>query len=141
MKILVLDPGESTGWLFGDNGNIVAAGTCPKEHVKVQELMESIRDAYGIDQIVYERFQLYPGKAQAQSWSTFYTCEVIGIIKLFADLNEIPIAYLMPGDKEFAGGFGEDWTRFSEGAKVSEHTRDSYRLWKYYRRFKLKIKE
>lgn len=139
-RVLVCDPGESTGWIFTIDGRVVAGGTVPKNHKDVYELLVSLGN---LDTLVYETFQLYPGKAKSLSWNTFYTVEVIGILKLTAMLKEIELIGYAPSVKKFAGGLDQEWSDFLDrgnpgvipdvSCPVTEHTRDAYKLWKYFK--------
>ena len=87
--------------------------------------------------VVYETFQMYPGKAQKLIWSTFYPCEVIGVIKLWATVNGAQLVGLQPSVKKFALGTTELelWKTVNRyGAPATEHLRDAVRLLRYYER-------
>ena len=45
----------------------------------------------GVQQLVVEKFRLYPDKAGAQSWSPMLTAEMIGALKWMANLYKIPV--------------------------------------------------
>lgn len=141
-KVMVFDPGESTGWLCAEVNEQyeiehLDGGTLPQDH----DSFRNLPSIYDPDTVVYETFQLYPGMAKAMSWNTFYPCEVIGVIK-FA-FFESEIVGLAPSVKKFAGGFDDTWEDFQMGRSglkegnvhaVTEHTRDAYLLLKYYLR-------
>lgn len=148
-KILVFDPGESTGWLYAEvstSGHInkLRGGTLPKNHRSFVYLLEE----FDPDVVVYETFQLYPGMAKTMSWNTMYPCEVIGVIHYLYD-ESCEVVGLQPSVKKFAGGFDKTWELFvaecksyvdkdefnpKQYDKITEHTRDTYLLLKYYLR-------
>lgn len=127
--VLVLDPGNSTGWLYRDREGKLYGGTIKEDHVAVAGLILSKSP----DIIIYETFQLYPSKAQKMCWNSFYPVEVIGIIKYFATINKSKLIGLQPSVKKFAGTL--DWTKIdSQGCGITEHTKDTYRLYMYWHR-------
>lgn len=94
-KIVVLsvDPGETTGYFVGR----FTAGEKKPEVLRLGEMdlwvgLERLFLEYFPDVAVYEVFKLYPYLAQTQSWSTFPTVEVIGVLKYLADKYAVPIA-------------------------------------------------
>lgn len=140
MRAMILDPGESTGYLVvdldDDNYQIFEGGTLPKNHIKV---FDKIRDIHP-DVLIYETFHMYPGKAKALSWNSFYPCEVIGVIKLtsmIANINNI--VGLAPSTKKYAGGFDNPiWINFRQTHEYTEHTKDTWLLFQYWYRNKYK---
>lgn len=133
MSVIALDPGNSTGWVFREADGSLSGGTCGEDHVAVWKLLEEYRPQV----VVYETFQMYPGKAQKLIWSTFYPCEVIGVIKLWATVNGAQLVGLQPSVKKFALGTTELelWKTVNRyGAPATEHLRDAVRLLRYYER-------
>lgn len=129
-SILALDPGESTGWCFLNHDNMMRAGTAPKDHLKVAELI----DIFFPDIVVYESFNLYPGKAQKLVWNSFYPCEVIGVI-LYKCMSK-KIAYLkqQPPVKKYAGPLPQKFIDLSRTEKLTEHSKDACQHLCYYLR-------
>ncbi len=89
MSILAIDPGaKHTGLVECE---LLAGITVFK--IGTIDTGECFRDLWdtlafvNCDTVVIERFALYPHKARAQSWSTFRTVEVIGIVRLWCELN------------------------------------------------------
>ena len=133
MSVIALDPGNSTGWVFREADGSISGGTCGENHEHVWKLLEHYRPTT----IVYETFQMYPGKAQKLIWNTFYPCEVIGVIKLWCTLNGATLVGLQPSVKKFALANSElDLWKTVEryGAPATEHMRDAVRLLRYYER-------
>ena len=129
-KILALDPGESTGWVFCDGDADLLGGTIPKDHGKVATLIQQMSP----DIIVVERFNLFPHMAKHMTWNTFYPCEVIGVIKYIASMLSIIVCEQAPADKKFAGGYAQDWYNMKGAYNLSEHTKDAYLHLKYFMR-------
>nr|DAF76533.1 MAG TPA: HOLLIDAY JUNCTION RESOLVASE [Caudoviricetes sp.] len=140
MRAMILDPGESTGYLCvdleGDEYEIYTGGTLPKDHYKV---FSKIRELHP-DLLIYETFHMYPGKAKSLSWNSFYPCEVIGVIKLTATTANIKqVVELAPSTKKYAGGFDNPiWISFRKTHEYTEHTKDTWLLFQYWYRNKYK---
>lgn len=129
-SILALDPGESTGWCFLSRDNQMRAGTIPKNHLRVSELISSIYP----DIIVYESFNLYPGKAQKLVWNSFYPCEVIGVICHECMYWDIPYIKQAPSVKKYAGPLPQKFVDLSRKEKLTEHSKDACQHLCYYLR-------
>lgn len=135
MCVIALDPGNSTGWCVRAPGcNKLFGGTIGTCHKDVFELLNTINP----DVVVYETFQMYPNKAQKLLWNSFYPCEVIGVIKLWAMLHpDVKLVGLQPSVKKYALSVAENelWrTVDTSGEKPTEHLRDAVRLLRYYER-------
>lgn len=134
MSVIALDPGNSTGWCSRDVFNDLIGGTIGENHSEVYTLLNAINP----DIVVYETFQMYPGKAQKLFWNTFYPCEVIGVIKLWVMQHpKIKLVGLQPSVKKFALGPNELelWkTVRLRDEKSTEHLRDAVRLLRYFER-------
>lgn len=141
MSIIALDPGNSTGYCFRRNsGDALYGGTIGSNHLDVWNLLEH----YKPDVIVFETFQMYPGKAQKLIWNSFYPVEVIGVIKIWYQLRvaagySCTLVGLQPSVKKFALADSEHdlWKSVhicDASGKATEHTRDAVRLLRYYER-------
>lgn len=133
MSVIALDPGNSTGWVFREADGSLSGGTCGENHEHVWKLLEQYKPTI----VVYETFQMYPGKAQKLIWNTFYPCEVIGVVKLWCMLNNAQLVGLQPSVKKFALANSELelWKTVERyGAPATEHMRDAVRLLRYYER-------
>lgn len=134
-SVLVLDPGESTGWVFRNCLGVVSGGTCPKDHRSVAQLLIECAP----DVVVFERFNLYPQMAKSLAWNSFYPCEVIGVIRYICMKEFIPMVEQAPSVKKYFGGFKDDWDYIKLSCdNVTEHTKDAYMHLKYYERNKEK---
>jgi hypothetical protein len=130
LSILALDPGESTGWCYLDREDNMQAGTAPKNHVEVAQLIERLDP----DVVVYETFNLYPGKAQKMVWNSFYPCEVIGVILYVATIHGKQIVRQAPPVKKYAGKLPDKFVRLSRVEKLTEHSKDACQHLCYYLR-------
>ena len=138
--ILSIDPGDHIGCVW-DTGKEVYGRTLEGDS-RLYQLWHLMQDLEP-DVIVYEEFALRQSSAKHLVGNKFITCEVIGIIKLYCQLNSIPLIKLIPSNKEYCG--------FTDSArdpafkvincveqKITEHVRDAYRLLRYAILFKLK---
>lgn len=134
-SILVFDPGENTGWVCYEQqdenlGFSIVGGTAVRDHRKIAELF----DIYNPTQVVFERFNLYPGMAKTLSWNSFYPCEVIGVIRYLCQSRNIPYVEQAPSIKKYSGGLDDSWTRLRMRCYTTEHTKDAFLHLKYYLR-------
>lgn len=145
MKILVLDPGESTGWVCcepwtdedvvrnADPYKFLMGGTLDMNHPQVGDLIDTSKP----DVVVFERFNLYPGKAKSLSWNSFYPCEVIGVIKFKCMVAGIPFHAIAPSSKNYSGVTSKKHPHFQwmkERFQCTEHTYDALQLLEYFLR-------
>ena len=129
-SILTLDPGESTGWCLLTHSNDILAGTKPKDYLTVAQLIENASP----DIVVYETFNLYPGKAQKLIWNSFYPCEVIGVIRYICTRDAIPCLGQAPPVKKYAGPLPKKFVDLSRKERLTEHSKDACRHLCYYLR-------
>ena len=158
MKVVAIDPGDHIGVVIAQTFSIgepkkdrdkeyLARGITIEgndRNVQLWELLEAEKP----DVIVYESFALRGDVAKHLVGNKFVTCEVIGCIKLYFQLknksSNIKLIGLLPSSKEYCG--------FSDSPKdpqfknvemmegtISEHVRDAYRLYRYYKLFGPKI--
>ena len=128
MRILVLDPGNSTGWvLYDSETKQTVGGTFKEDFLALQEVFESCRP----DLVIYESFALYPGLAKSMSWNTFYPCEIIGVIKYLAIKYMVNVKNQSPSVKKYAGKVN---FKDIEGTNITIHTKDAYLHLAYYLR-------
>ena len=131
-SVLVFDPGESTGWCFRDENHVTTGGTLPKNHLEVARAITDRLPSI----VVIERFNLYPQMAKSLAWSSFYPCEVIGVIKYVCASLKIPVIEQAPSVKKYFGGYQSDWEQVKQtkGFKLTEHVKDAYQHLKYFER-------
>lgn len=137
--ILVFDPGDSTGYTVRSSSSIFG-GTVVKDLAKIRQLIVE----FPPDVVVYETFNLYPGKGKSLTRNDFYAVQVIGAIKSAylearADHRGMFIVGLPPACKRYSGGLDDRWLRYvernlPEDVKATEHQKDSYLLLRYFER-------
>ena len=142
-KIITIDPGDHTGTLrttIYDDKEYHCGRTLYGEnmHKDLWDMIESFKP----NTIVFERFALRAGSAIQQTGSTFITCEMIGIIKLYHKLHpEVELVELQPANKEYCGFTASakdphyQVIQMGVNEKISEHVRDTFRLYSYWKLF------
>ena len=144
MKVIAIDPGEHIGIVYKDLDSAVFGLTIEGEQRNLQlwTLLFQLKP----DVVVYESFALRQSAALKLVGNKFITTEVIGVIKLYCQWSKVQLVELQPSSKEYCG-FSDSPKdpRFLEikmvrGQKITEHTRDAYRLFNYYRLFGKKLK-
>ena len=151
MIIMTIDPGDHIGTLVveldSDGNTLLTLGRTIEGDNRNCELWKYMHDMKP-DKIIYERFALRAGAAQKLVGNTFITCEVIGVIKLFSQLYDIGkdnSIELLPSCKEYCGfSSSPKDPRYKDiymykNEKITEHVRDTYRLYSYYKLFGNKI--
>lgn len=146
MTVFAIDPGESIGLVFTDDEAIDEVwGLTFTGDRRLTDLWEEL-ELRQPEIIVYEEFALRQSSAIKLVGNKFITCEVIGVIKLWAQLNHVKLVPLIPADKEYCGfGSNPKDPNFKKvvmvyGQKITEHTRDAYRLFSYAKLFgRLKV--
>ena len=135
MRLLVFDPGESTGWAFYNTEIADLSGGTVRLHNAYGEF-RLLFDGLMPDTVVYERFALYPGAAKAMSWNTFIPCEMIGVIKYLCNENGIEDVSDQPaGQRKYISATEMDnaWQMLNDIRKTkTRHTRDALMHLVYY---------
>lgn len=94
VRLLAIDPGETTGWAIYDEGALTHLGhlNC-KEHAytEIRRLLEDRLPT----QIVCEDYRVYANKTDAHTWSELFTPKLIGGICMWADTYCTPIHFQM----------------------------------------------
>lgn len=98
MRILALDPGGTTGWAIFSDDTIYGGQLAGQHHYDLYLLMRD-RDP---NVIVYETFEY---RNKSRSGLVLDSKEYIGIIKLYAEINEVDIKAQTPAQ---AKGFVTD---------------------------------
>lgn len=141
-SVIAIDPGDHIGTvytledgihgrtLYGDNRN-----------AQLWNLLNDLKPST----IIYETFALRASAASKLVGNKFLTCEVIGVIKLYSQLNNVALVPQLPSTKEYCG-----FTRSPKNDiystvkidddKISEHVRDALRLYTYYKLFGSRFK-
>lgn len=132
MRVIAIDPGESIGIVFKHEKEIIGQTISGEDRNSKLWNYLSLGDP---QVVVYEEFKLRQGAATKLVGNKFITCEVIGVIKLYCQLNRCVLIPLPPYTKEYCG-FGREPSNTAYEAvhttqKITEHVRDAYRLLKY----------
>ena len=141
MRIMAIDPGESIGVVLRTDDKVY--GCTITTDLRLRRLW-AVLEGNKPDIIVFEEFALRQSAAKKLIGNKFITCEVIGVIKLYAQRYGCPLISLIPANKEYCGfSSNPKDAHFREivmlpGEKITEHTRDAFRLLRYAELFKLK---
>jgi hypothetical protein len=137
---MTFDPGESTGWAYYEIHEGVPAtltvGTVPKDLTKMWHLLHNFPQP---DVFVIEEFRLFPSHSKALVGNTFYPCEVIGVLKLYAMLHKITVVTQAAHAKKYSGASTKDalWVAASgTPGEFTRHAYDAYIHLCYYLRYK-----
>lgn len=84
-----------------------------------------------IDGVVIEEFRLYPELARAQGYSTFPTCEIIGVVKYICAQRELPCYLQGASVKRKARRVGARVAPFAGSERMIGSGRSSYRGWDF----------
>ena len=141
MIIAAIDPGESVGMVTRVGTKV--HGTTITTPLRLRRLW-NILYTINPEVIVFEEFALRQSAANKLVGNKFITCEVIGVIKLYAQMTGCSLIPLIPANKEYCGfsdspkdpHFKE--IEMAAGERITEHTRDAFRLLRYAELFKLK---
>ena len=140
MYIIAIDPGEHIGVVMHDTNVKLTFGVTLEGETRNQQLFTLLMKLKP-EIVIFEQFALRPGTAMKLVGSKFITCEVIGVIKLYCQLNSCRIVELLPVNKEYCGFSSKpNDPNYSSidmlGKRITEHVRDAYRLYNYARLFK-----
>lgn len=96
MRLLALDPGETTGYALFDDGNLQVAG-----EFSLWRLISLL--IVDVDRVVCERFALYARKAAAMTNNEFPAVQVIGVVRYLAETLNVPV-HFQPASAIHSGG-------------------------------------
>lgn len=140
MNIMAIDPGESIGIVKRQNG--VVYGATIAGDMRLGNLWGFLLYERP-DIIVFEEFALRQSSAKQLIGNKFITCEVIGVIKLYAQICGCKLIPLIPANKEYCGFSSNPrdahfkQITMLDDQKITEHTRDAFRLLRYAELFKI----
>lgn len=96
VKVLGLDPGETTGVAILDNGVLNNV-----EQLNTKDLNESVGiltraiELYRPDYIVAEDYKVYSWKKDEHTWAALHTPQLLGVIRTLAVQQNIPLEWRM----------------------------------------------
>lgn len=133
-RLLVFDPGKTTGWSLFENGRLTKFGHVEEcfddkniDSTKIISLCEEIQP----DFILYEDYKVYSHKLERHTFSSVFTLRLIGVIETYAQMKNIPTHKQMATT---AKNFATDeklkrWGFWQQGMK---HARDAIRHGCYF---------
>lgn len=137
MIILAFDPGKLTGMAVAEFQNGTTATFIDVNEFSTFTRLPELFKMCDPDVVIYETFHLFPWKAHRLIWDDFVACEVIGVIKHYADISLSPGSLLIgqsPQQKKFFNNARLKELGFNLN---SEHKRDAVRHLLYYLKFTL----
>lgn len=129
---IAFDPGDTTGWAtFNfDTGEDIQEGQV--DHLEMPEWL-TLRNSFRprVKRIIIEDFRLLGAKAIQQTGSRFLAVQVIGMIRLWAWPERLPITLQAPNIKPIAERISG---RKPVGAHSKSHSVDAYNHGVYWLR-------
>ena len=149
-RIISIDPGDHIGIVcctYSIDNPMSVKGTTFEGCDRNMKLWNLLND-FNPDVIIFEQFALRPGMAAKLAGNKFITCEVIGVIKLYVQLNkDVCLIEQLPSTKEYCGFSSnprdDEYKHIqliNRDEKITEHVRDAYRLYRYWLLFGNKLK-
>jgi hypothetical protein len=126
-RLLVFDPGDTTGVASFIDGQIKVATHLRRDLLLFKKVIES----FAPDMMVVESYRIYQSKMAQHVHSDVPTLRLIGAIEMLAAMQQVPIVWQSAAE---AKGFITDeklqaWGMWSEDSK---HARDAIRHGLYY---------
>lgn len=91
LSVLGLDPGNTTGWSFWEDGQLIQCGEVKLHHTaNIVDLLYSFTQ---IDQFVVEEYRIYPNRAKQHIGHDLFTPRIIGAIEAYAYMKNIPLKF------------------------------------------------
>jgi hypothetical protein len=86
MKILCIDPGETTGFavLEDHRANLHQAMTR-----NVHDMMEELNKFYDLDLVIYENYLIYPNKVRMHTMKELVIPKLCGAIEAFCSMKDV----------------------------------------------------
>ena len=120
--ILAMDPGYTTGaFWFKDTVMSETAYREIKGHTTIWHFLEKLNP----QMVVMESFHLYPTKSNAKINSTFHEVEIIGVIRVWCLLHDVPIYEQTASYAKNA--ISDEYLKNRDCWSVSRHCRDAAR--------------
>lgn len=127
VRVLALDPGQTTGVAVIENGQLIDwlqlnTKDIPTGIAALSELYSKVQPQY----IISEAYKIYGWKKDSHAWSDLHTPQLIGVIKTLAQQRNIPHEERLAQEaKVFCTDTKlEEWGMYKPGMK---HARDAIR--------------
>jgi len=125
-RLLAIDPGETTGWAYFADAELVATGEVGPEDVSMQSI--DIMDVLDVCRpyiVIVEDYRIYGHKAKSHSWSALHTPKLIGAIEALCTIRKIPMVLQGASSKQFCTNCKlQQWGFYQVG---SAHRNDAVR--------------
>lgn len=91
VKVLALDPGQTTGVAVFDKGVLVEWSQLDTKDIpRGIRNMDALINRVQPDYIIAEAYKIYAWKKDEHTWAELHTPQLIGVIKTLAQLKNIP---------------------------------------------------
>lgn len=136
IRVLGIDPGETTGWVILDPPCIYKAGQEPTKNVTQAALFfNRMLEDKRPDVIVIEEYRVYSSKTRQHAWNDLLTARIIGAIEALCAIEDVPV---VKQTASTAKGFCtndklREWGFWQSSAK--RHANDAIRHACYYTLF------
>jgi hypothetical protein len=131
-SLLVIDPGETSGYAVFKHGQLINSGSIDAPGVEGQAMkVLGLVCLYKPTQVLVEDYKIYASKLAQHTWSSLNTPQLIGAIKHICEQNKTPITFQMASTaKQFCTDDKlKQWGFWKRGDK---HARDAIRHGCYY---------
>jgi len=132
MRVLAIDPGQTTGYAIGELGKtfvVLKTGT-----VASWSGLDSLIDKEKPVLVLYEEFRLFWGKRTALVGNDMLTSQVVGVIRYVCQLRKITVLGRQPSVRNLPIIPRDDWMKSFLKSLRTDHERDAVRhLYAYWR--------
>jgi hypothetical protein len=130
VQVLAVDPGDRHN---GVAAFTIESGTLRRNWTRAwrETTLEDHLESCGVDAVVCESFHLYPELAREQGYSTFPTCERIGVVKYIGRKRGIPVTMQEPVIKKKGRRIGERLAPYLGSIRTIGTGRSKYRGWDF----------
>lgn len=135
--LFAIDPGETTGWAYFQDGELVAKGELITGDPGSIKHLHAVMQRYEITIVVVEDYRVYAHKAKVHSWNPLHTPKLIGGIQFLCEHMSIPVHMQGASTKQFCTNKKlKQWGYYTTG---SDHTNDAVRHGCYYLLFNKEV--
>lgn len=125
VKVLSADPGMTTGTLIVEDGGYAFWQIDCREIANYWQFLHDVAPDY----ILYEDFKHRPGLMNAE----LYSMQVIGVIRLYAELKSVPIIFTCLPTEAKAFWTDEKITKIGLWKPGKKHAMDALRVYLTYK--------
>lgn len=134
-RVLVIDPGDRTGWVrcVIEDGVIDPASVVQGVHPLKDFALKLAESVTNYDTIVYETWRLRPDKAKVMVGNDFQPVQLIGMVRLLGWQHPtVKLKSLGPNTKKTGRKVMPDWMQERLQYSSEEHDKDALELLSFY---------